>query len=87
MIPFDLLLSIGSTILTLEMFPMIVNRKTAVPFWGSIGTAIVLTPYFSILFWLLGTPIMSAVITLEGIFWWYLVLFRRVKRQKETSFE
>jgi len=80
MISFDLLLTFGSMILTITMLPMLINKKTQVPWWSSLPTAIVLFPYFGIIFWLLGTPIMSVTVSIEGVFWYYVFARRRVKK-------
>ncbi len=82
-LPFDLLLSIGSFVLTAELLPMVWNKKTAVPLWSSLGTAAVLFPYFAILFWLLGTPVMAITLAFEGLLWWFIVFKRRVKKEEK----
>ena len=74
----DIGFTIGAIILTASMLPIILNKNSKVPIWGSIPTAAVLLPGFAVLFATLNLPISAITIGAEGLFWWIVVWKRRL---------
>jgi len=75
----DLAITASAIILTLSMLPIVFNKGSKVPFWGSFPTAFILFPVYVVIFITLNLPISAITIGLEGLFWWFIVIRRRLK--------
>lgn len=84
-ISFDLYVTIGSVILTLSMLPIVLNKKSRVPFWGAFPTAVVLFPYFAYGFAVVGAYVSASTMVFEGLLWWFVLFFRKIQKEKKPD--
>jgi 4-hydroxybenzoate polyprenyltransferase len=72
----DVILAVGSFLFTVALIPVLLNKKSAVPWSGALITAAVLTVfvgvYASLGLWL---TVVSGSST--ALIWWLLLIFRR----------
>ena len=81
MIPYDLLIALGSIVLGLSPIPGLLNKKSQFPRKSSLITAGVLT-YFIPLFYLSGLTTTAATLCLQASVWWGIFVFRPIKEIK-----